>query len=125
MNFGIFSYTATILIFTGLALLLRIVKRLIHPSSHQMLSNTEWKVIGCTALITTIGTAPAEWAALTWRTWSYNPERTFDTRFLGAEVETYLFTILVTFVISVATLSYARRQDRKLAQIQNSESPDK
>lgn len=113
MTFGIFSYTATVLIFTGLAMLVYLAKRFFISPKNSVLSKTDWKVILYTILITTIATGPGEYVALAWRTWTYNPERTFYTRFLGAEVETYLFTILVSLVVSIATLLYANRQDRK------------
>lgn len=74
---------------------------------------TYWKVIGIVVAINIIFTGPGEWLALRWRTWTYNPERTFSATFLGAEVETYLFTLLVTIVVTLATLVYARREDRK------------
>jgi len=112
MNFGIYSYTATILIFCGLALLLYIIGRLLRKKS-AMLPASDWKVIIWTIIIFAIITGPEEYVALAWRTWTYNPERTFNTTFLGAEVETYLFITLVALVVSIATLVYARREDRK------------
>lgn len=112
MNFGIYSYTATILIFCGLALALYIFGRVL-SKEFAMLPATDWKVIIWTMIIFAIITGPEEYVALAWRTWTYNPERTLDTIFLGAEVETYLFVILVSLVVSIATLVYARREDRK------------
>ena len=112
MNFGIYSYTATILIFCGLALLLYVVGRLLRKKS-VMLPASDWKVIIWTIIIFAVITGPEEYVALAWRTWTYNPERTFNTTFLGAEVETYLFITLVALVVSIATLVYARREDRK------------
>lgn len=113
MNFGIFSYTATVLIFTGLAFLLYLAMRLYISPKNSVLSKTDWKVILLTIVIATIATGPGEYFALAWRTWTYNPERTFHSTFLGAEIETYLFTILVSLVVSIATLLYSRRGDRK------------
>jgi hypothetical protein len=113
MTFGIFSYTATVLIFTGLAMLVYLAMRFFISPKNSVLSKTDWKIILYTILITTIATGPGEYVALAWRTWTYNPERTFYTLFLGAEVETYLFTILVSLVVSIATLLYANRRDRK------------
>ena len=113
MHFGIFSYTATVLIFTGLAMLLYLAMLLFFSRRSAKLPVKYWKVILTVIGINAIATSPGEWVALTWRAWTYNPERTFYTTFLGAEVETYLFTILVTLVVSLATLLYARREDRK------------
>ena len=112
MNFGTYSYTATILIFCGLALLLYVVGRLLRKKS-AMLPATDWKAIIWTMIIFAVIAGPEEYVALAWRTWIYNPERTFNTTFLGAEVETYLFITLVALVVSIATLVYARREDRK------------
>ena len=112
MNFGIYSYTATIVIFCGLALALYVVGRLLRKKS-AMLPASDWKVILWTIIIFAIVTGPEEYVALAWRIWTYNPERTFNKIFLGAEVETYLFITLVALVVSIATLVYARREDRK------------
>ena len=113
MNFGIFSYTATVIIFTGLAMLVYLAMRFFVSPKNSVLSKTDWKIILYTILITTIATGPGEYVALAWRTWTYNPVRTFYKSFFGAEVETYLLTILVSLVVSIATLLSARRQDRK------------
>ena len=109
MNFGIYSYTATILIFCGSALLLYIIGRLLRKKS-AMLPASDWKVIIWTMIIFAVITGFEEHVALTWRIWTYNPERTFSTIFLGAEIETYLFIILVSLVVSIATIVYARRE---------------
>jgi len=113
MNFGIFSYVATILIFTGLAILLYLAMRLHFARRSAQLSKSDWKVILFTILIAIVVMSLGEWIALGWRIWAYNPEKTFHTTFLGAEVETYLFIVFVSLVISIATLVYARREDRK------------
>lgn len=116
MHFGIYAYAMTVVIFTGLAGLVYLLGLFIsHKNAH--LPAAYWKVIGIVIGINMIFTAPGEWLALHWRTWTYNPERTFHTIFLGAEVETYLFTLLVSIIVSLATLVYARREDRKRAQV--------
>ena len=115
MDFGIYSYAATVLIFCGLALALYGVGLVLGRRSAR-LSARDCKAIGITILIMTAVTGPEEYLALAWRTWIYNPERTFYTTFLGAEVETYLFIILVSLVVSIATLVYANREDRKRLQ---------
>ena len=113
MNFGMYSYLATIAIFTGLAAVLYLVMLLYVSKKNAKLPHVYLKVIGSVVATNLIFTPPGEWLALTWRAWTYNPERTFHTIFLGAEVETYLFTLLVTIVVALATLVYARREDRK------------
>ncbi len=113
MNFGIFSYTATVLIFTSLALCLYFAMRFYISPKNATLSRTDWRTIVITIVVTILGTSPGEWTALAWRAWVYNPERTLHTTFLGAELETYLFTILVSLVVALATLLYARREDRR------------
>ena len=120
MNFGIFSYTATVIIFTGLALLLYLFVRSFISRRSAKLLNSDWKVISLVILITTLATGPCEWVALAWRTWTYNPERTFHTTFLGAEVETYLLIILGSLVVSIATIVYARHEDKKRDEVVNS-----
>ncbi len=115
MTFGIYSYTATVLIFCGLALLLYLIGCLLRKKSAR-LAKPDWRAIIWTIVIMTVITSPEEYVALTWRTWTYNPERTFHTTFLGAEVETYLFIILVSLVVSIATLVYAHHEDRKYKQ---------
>ena len=112
MKFSIYSYTATVLIFCGLAFLLYLVGVLFRRKS-ATLSKNDWKAIFGTIVIMTAVTGPMEYVALTWRTWTYNPERTLHKTFFGAEVETYLFIILVSLVVSIATLVYANREDRK------------
>jgi len=113
MSLGVFAYTATVLIFTGLALLLYLAMRFCVSPKNARLSRTDWKIILLTVTIITVAASPAEWTALTLRAWVYNPERTLDTTFLGAEVEAYLFAMLVALVVSMATILYARREDRK------------
>lgn len=115
MSFEIFSYTATVLIFTGLALCAFPVLRILRRSEKHPLTRSDRKAIALTVIVSVIGTAPAEWAALSWGTWFYNPARSLDTTFLGAEVETYLFAALVSFVVSLAAVKHARREDRRLA----------
>lgn len=112
MNFGIYSYTITVLIFCGLALLLYAVGLLFRRKS-AALSKKDWKAISWTIVVLTAVTGPMERVALAWRTWTYNPERTLYKYFLGAEAETYLFIILVSLVVSIATLVYANHDDRK------------
>lgn len=112
MNFGIYSYTITVLIFCGLALSLYAVGLLFRRKSAE-LSKKDWKAIFWTIVIMTAAAGPMESVALAWRIWTYNPERTFYKYFFGAEAEAYLFTVLVSLVVSIATLVYANHEDRK------------
>lgn len=110
MHFGIFSYTATIIIFTGLVILIRFLR-----GTHR-LPPSHWKIISLVIILGSLFTGATERVALTWRTWIYNPERTLYTTFLGAEIETYLFALLVSFVVASATLRRAQKeeQDREM-----------
>lgn len=112
MNFGEYSYTVTIVVFCSIALAMYGIGRLLGKRS-AMFAATDWKAIALTIAIMAVVTGPEEYIALAWRTWSYNPERTFDTTFLGAEVETFIFIILVSLVVSIATIVYARREERR------------
>lgn len=111
MDLGIFAYTATVLIFTGLAFSLYLY-RVVFSGTKPLLQK-EWKIVAYTMMVGIIWTGPGEYFALLWKTWTYNPERTLYMTFLGAEVETYLFSLLVSLVISVATISSARRIDKE------------
>lgn len=108
MNFGIYSYAITTAIFCGLALVLYGIGRLLGKRS-AMFTQTDWKAVMWTIVILLFITGPGEHVALAWRAWEYNPERTLHTIFFGAEIETYLFTLLV----SIATIVYVRREERK------------
>lgn len=107
MNFGIYSYLATTLIFPGLAMALYFAVR-----KKYRLTPIEHRVIKITSLITLAFTTVAEGAALSWNVWTYSPLQTLHTRFLGAEIETYLYIALVSLVVCLATVSYARHEDR-------------
>lgn len=119
MNFGIYSYTVTILVFCGIALAMYGVGRLLGKRS-AMLTVADWKAVALTMIIFIVITSPEEYIALKWRTWSYNPERTFDKTFFGAEIETFLFITLVSLVVSIATIVYARREERRRTEENNS-----
>jgi len=112
MYFGIYSYIVTILIFCGLAFALYVLASLLRKRS-VILPAVDRKSILWTMVIFAAIVGPEEYVALSWRIWIYNPERTFDTIFFGAEVETFFFITLVVLVVSLATLVYARREDRK------------
>ena len=111
MNFGIYSYTATVLIFTGGAGPLYLAASSV--AKRNALPWKYWRIILFVMLGFTLCTSPGERFALLWRTWEYNPAKSFHVTFLGAEVETYVFAALVGLVVSLATLAFARREDRK------------
>jgi hypothetical protein len=111
MNFGIYFYLITVLIFPGLALLVYFCAFLLDRKKVK-LNKTEWKSILMTIFLFTLYTSIGEKAALYLNLWKYYPEHTFNKIFFGAEVETYFFIILVALVVSIATLSYAKRQDK-------------
>ena len=107
VHFGQYSYLITTIIFAAGAVLIEwlLCGRVL--SRHR-------KLICAIALILMIATAPAEMFALRWRVWTYNPDRTFHTRFLGAEVETYFYALVVAIAVASATVVFARYEDRGL-----------
>lgn len=113
--FGIFSYTATILIFMGGAFVFSLIKRKLRSSGSRPLSPSDRKAMVLTFWASVVGTAPAEWVALSWHAWVYDPTRSLHTIVFGAEIETYLFAGLAALLISYAALKFARREDRKRA----------
>jgi hypothetical protein len=52
-----------------------------------------------------------DYFALKWHAWVYGTESTFNIQF-GAELETYLYAAVVTFLVVGATLRSAARIDR-------------
>ncbi len=116
MNFDVYSYAATIIIFCSIALVIYGVGRVLGKRS-AFITADDWKSIALTIALFLIVTGPEEYFALQWQTWSYNPARTFDTIFFGAEIETFLFIVLVSLVVSIATIVYARREERKSAEV--------
>lgn len=114
MDFGIYSYTVTILVFCSIALAMYGIGWLLGKRSAQ-LTRADWKAIALTIAAMAVVTGPEEYIALKWRTWSYNSEHTFNTIFLGAEIETFIFIVLVSLVVSIATVVYARREERHIA----------
>lgn len=110
MTIGIFSYLITVVVFVGLAFLLYLVRMRLAKRSPKIKSRY-LKIILRIILISLAMTTIGEAFALKWRLWIYDPGRTFNTIFLGAEIETYLFITGVAFVVSLATILYARREE--------------
>ena len=109
MSINNFSFFITVIVFPGLALLLYFL----HRNKSDKLQKFDKKIIIYTILITTILTSVADYLGTSWQAWSYNPEKTFHMTFLGSEAETYLFTLLVTLVVAIATIVSAKREDQK------------
>jgi lycopene cyclase domain-containing protein len=107
LHFGQYSYLITTVIFAVGAVLIEWLL------AWQVLRR-HWKLIAMVALILMIGTAFAEMSALRWRTWIYNPERTFNTLVFGAEIETYFYALVVAIAVASATVVCAEYEDQGL-----------
>ncbi len=113
--FGIYSYLVTILIFCGFALVLYFIDWAFHRESDKI-TYSDWKSIFWTIIIFLVITGSAEFVALNWGAWEYSAQRTLHKIFLGAEIETYLFTILVSLMVAIATIVYARHEEKRRSQ---------
>lgn len=56
--------------------------------------------------------ASSEYFALKWQVWSFSIEKSLNIKF-GAELETYLYGILGTLLISIITIVYASKIDQR------------
>jgi hypothetical protein len=104
MNFGSFSYLTTTLIFAGGVLIEYLVAR----RTLRRFRRVIWIVV----VIGLLGTALGERIALAWDLWAYDADRTFYISVFGAELETYLFSLLVCIAVSSATLYWVYCEDR-------------
>ena len=100
MNLGRYTYLVTIFVGAGIPLLVEYV----------MVSETVRyyrRLLALVTLIMLVATGIWDGAGLSWRTWSYTPERTLGVSLGGVPVETYLATLLVVPAIAIATLAWA------------------
>jgi lycopene cyclase domain-containing protein len=97
------SYLITVLIFAGGANVVIWTRNDEFLRSHRAF-------IVMFALLTT-PFAAFESFALRWGAWEYNPQRVIDARLFGAQIESYLFMMLVSAAVAGATLVYAHRED--------------
>jgi|SRR5579872_6268816 len=106
MNFGIYSYTVTIVVFVGFALLL-------YFFSGSRIEPRDWKIVWRVILLNILLTIPGEGLLLKWKVYLYDAQKTLHVTFLGPEIETYFYIAGVALVIALATIIYARREDEK------------
>ena len=101
---GHYSYLATIIIFAGSAILLEVL------FGFQFIKKY-LRVVGSVVLIFLIVTPVGETVAHLLRVWIYNPQTTLYLTFLGAEIETYLFSIFVGIAVSSAVILWTYYED--------------
>jgi hypothetical protein len=104
MNFGIYSYLVTALIFTGIAIAIRLPE--IRPVKRYK------KLILLLVVLGVAYTAIGESTALSQQIWTYNPLRTLNIHILGAEFETYVVSVISTVAVASGTLIWARYEER-------------
>jgi lycopene cyclase domain-containing protein len=102
-----YAYLATILVFGGGAVAIIWIRQA------NLLRPYAWFVISVSVLAAPF--AFFESFGLRWKAWAYNPRRTFHVHLLGAEIESYLFMMLVAAAVVSATIVYAAREDRRRA----------
>ncbi len=105
MDFGIYSYLVTTLIFAAGAVAIEWVL------GFRILFRRR-RLIGVVMGIGVLATVLGEPIALRWRIWTYNAERTFNVLVLGAELETYIYALLVALAVASATVAWARYEEQ-------------
>lgn len=104
MIFGVYSYLVSVFIFAGAAIALELF------FGFHLLKKYLRAIV-----MTVIFYLPfplTEAVALWWRNWDYNPETTLYTRFLGAEVETYVYALMVAIAVSCAVVAWTFYEDQ-------------
>ena len=104
MNLGIYSYLLTTLIFTGVIVILEPILLRKTLSKYRIL-------ISIMILISVIGTVIEEPPALATQAWTYNLQDMLNMHIFGAEIETFVYSSLVMFCITGATLFFADAED--------------
>ena len=105
MNFGHFSYLASILIFgLSAAIIWWFV------ANDKVKKNKRLVAI---VILLGVLLEPSEYFALRWGAWAYDKTRVLNTRLLGGELESYLFIIVICFIVATATLTFAAKEDTR------------
>lgn len=107
MYFGSFTFLVTILIFTGVAILIEWTYNFRRLKRYT-------KVISAVVVIGIVFALVGERVALSLHAWAYNPELTFNTFLFGAAVETVLYAILASIAIASATLVWSDCEESRL-----------
>ena len=100
MQFGQLSYLISTIVFAGVAVLIEWLLAFRHLKKY-------WKLITLVVVIDLLILIILEPVALQWRAWTLSPQLTLNTFFLGAALETYLYTVLVSIAIASATLVWS------------------
>jgi hypothetical protein len=108
MTFGHFSYTITIILFAGGAILIEWLV------AYEQLKKY-WKLIGLVVVMDLLILIVLEPTALQWRAWTLSPQLTLNVFFLGAAAETYIYTVLVSIAIASATLLWSDYEEAGLS----------
>lgn len=104
MSLGVYSYLLTTLIFTVIVVIIEFILLRKTLSKYQTL-------ILITILISVVGTVIEEPPALASQAWTYNMQYMLNIHIFGAEIETFVYSALVSFCIAGATLFFADTQD--------------
>ena len=108
MLFGRLSYIMTTVIFAGGAVLIEWLLAFRHLRKF-------WKILRVVVLIDLLILLLLEPPALRWRAWTLNPQRILDVFLLGAAVESYVYTILISIAIASATLLWSECEEAGLS----------
>lgn len=104
MNFGVYSYLISIVIFAGAAVALEwvfgfhLLKKYLKPLVITVIFYLFFPI--------------TEAVALKWENWDYSTTNTLHTRILGAEIETYVFTIFVAVAVASAVIAWTFYEDK-------------
>jgi lycopene cyclase domain-containing protein len=104
--FGHYSYLLSTLIFAGGAIIIEFALAYDRLKRHI-------RIIGLMILLVLIYTPITETVAFHNHVWAYSPNKTFHYHFLGAEIESYLFTVLTTVAVTCAVLIWLEYEDNK------------
>ena len=113
MVFGQLSYLITTVIFAGGAALIVWLLAFRHLRKY-------WKLLSVVVLIDLCIFLILEPTALRWRAWTLNPRLTLHVFLLGAALESYIYTILVSIAIASATLLWSEYEEAGLSLVKTS-----
>jgi hypothetical protein len=113
MVFGQLSYLIITVIFAGGAALIVWLLAFRHLRKY-------WKLLSAVVIIDLLILLILEPTALRWRAWTLNPQRTLNVFLLGAALESYIWTILVSISIASATLLWSEYEEAGLPLLKTS-----
>ena len=110
---GQLSYIRTTVIFAGGAVLIEWLLAFRHLRKY-------WKLLSAVVLIDLFIFLILEPTALRWQAWTLNPQLTLNSFLLGAAVESYVYTILVSIAVASATLLWSEYEEAGLPLVKTS-----